>query len=140
MKANSNKRMAIPVLLGLAIPAASLMVPGCKKDEPPPPLPSAAPEPTEQATLALEPEDAGVDADADAAKKPTGPYKPASSLKACCAALQQNSKSAPPPQNAYMSQAAAVCYSMVASGQGSGTALGAIRGALKGAGMPSSCQ
>lgn len=140
MKAKSNKRVMIPVMLGLLIPAGALIVPGCKKDEPPPPLPSAAPEPTEVKTLTLEEEDAGVDADADAGKKVVGKGVPASSLKNCCAALAQNAKSAPPPNNVYMSQAAAVCYSMVAQGQGSGTILGAIRGALKGANMPSSCR
>ncbi len=139
MTLNSNKRAAIPVLLGLLAPSIALWVPGCKKDEPPPPPPTATAEPTQETELALEPEDAGVDADADA-KKVVGKGTPAPSLKACCNALAQNAASAPPPNNVYMTQAAAVCHSMVAQGQGSGTILGAVRGALKGAGMPSACR
>lgn len=139
MKAKFSKRIVLPVVVGLIVPLAGVV--GCEKDEPPPPLPSAAPktEPTEE--LTLEPEDAGVDdADADADKKPTGPYKPGPSLKACCAALSQNANSAPEPQATYMRQAAATCNAMVASGQGKGTILGAVRGVLKGAGMPSACR
>lgn len=135
-----TKRLTLPALLGF-VSIAGLLLPGCpNKDEPPPPLPAATAEPTPSTSLQLEAEDAGVDADADAGKKAQGGPAPSSGLKTCCAALAQNAKSAPPPNNVYMSQAAAVCYSMVAQGQGSGTILGAIRGALKGAQMPSSCK
>lgn len=140
MKSNSNKRMVVSVLLGLFLPVAGLVAPGCKKDEPPPPLPTPTAEPTQETTLALEPEDAGVDADADAGKKVVGTGRPASGLTACCNALAQNAKSAPPPNNVYMTQAAATCHALVAQGQASGTILGAVRGALQGAGMPSSCR
>jgi hypothetical protein len=126
-----------PLALGLVIPlAAASYVVGCKKDEPPPPLPSAPPAaatPTPQAPVELVPEDAGVvDAaeDADAGKKVgTGG---GSSLKACCAALRQNAKSAPPPNNQYMEIAAAACES--------GASLPVIQSALRGAGMPAGCK
>ena len=133
------KRILLPVTMGLLVPLVAVV--GCEKDEPPPPLPSAAPKTEPAPDLVLEPEDAGADedADADAAKKPTGPYKPAASLSACCAALNQNAASAPEPNATYMRQAGATCSAMVASGQGKNTILGAIRGALRGAGLPSAC-
>ncbi|MCA9643594.1 MAG: acyltransferase [Polyangiaceae bacterium] len=136
----AKQQLAVPAVLGF-VSIVGLFLPGCpNKDEPPPPLPEATADPAPSTSLQLEAEDAGVDADADAAKKAKGGPAPASGLKTCCAALAQNAKSAPPPNNVYMSQAAAVCYSMVAQGQGSGTIIGAIRGALKGAQMPSSCK
>ncbi len=130
----------LPIALGFIVPAA--LVGGCKKEEePPPPLPSAEPASTPAPPLELTPEDAGPeDADADAAKKPTGPYKPAASLSACCAALMQNSKSAPPPSNMYMMQAAGVCQALVSQGKDKASIVAAISGALKGAGMPAACR
>jgi hypothetical protein len=136
-----TRTLLAPLAIGLMLPASALAYAGCKKEEPPPPLPSAAPANTPTAPLVLEVEDAGEDVeDADADAKPTGPYKPAASLKACCAALQQNAASAPPPTNMYMLQAAAVCNAAAAQGKDKASAAGIISGALKGAGMPAACR
>jgi hypothetical protein len=134
------RTLAVPTVLGLLI-ALGLVFPACKKDEPPPPLPSASEAPSEPApalTLAPE-EDAGEDADADA-KKATGPYKPAKSLANCCAALAQNAQSAPAPTNTYMMTAAGICQGMVAQGKDNAAILAAVRAAMKGAALPGGCQ
>jgi hypothetical protein len=131
-------KIAVPSALGLLI-ALGLTFSACKKDEEPPPLPTAsAEEPDEPApTLTLQPEeDAGDDADADA--KPKGPYKPAQSLANCCAALKQNAASAPPPTNTYMLAAAGICDGAVASGLDRNSALAQMRAAAKGA-LPGAC-
>src|SRR6201999_2286259 len=89
-----------PALLGLSVSFAATGYMGCKKDEPPPPLPSAttptaAPTPT--APLVLQAEDPVPSASAaDSVKKPTG-GAPAQSFSKCCAALTQNAASAPEP-------------------------------------------
>jgi hypothetical protein len=136
-----TRTLLAPIALGLLLPVVAVSYAGCKKEEPPPPLPSAAPVTTPSAPLELAIEDAGDDGDADAEAGPkkTGPYKPAASLKACCNALAQNAVSAPPPTNAYMLQAAAACNAAVAQGKSAGSILAVVRGALKGAGMPAAC-
>lgn len=143
-QAQSKWSLLTPILLGLAFPALAAGYMGCKKNKPPPPLPSAAPAATPSAPLVLTPEDAGVDApeDADAdAKKVVGHYKPRSSLANCCAALSQNAQSAPNPlTKTYMLQAAGICSAMAAQGKSKNAAVGAIEGALKGAGLPSACR
>jgi hypothetical protein len=40
----------------------------------------------------------------------------------------------------YMLQAAGICSAMAAQGKSKNAALGAIQGALKGAGLPSACR
>ena len=137
----SASQMLKPLAVGLLLASAAGTYLGCKKDEPPPPLPSAAPAaaPTPTAPLVLEPEDAGVvDAAEDAGKKVGGGT--GSSLKACCAALAQNAKSAPPPNNQYMEAAALACNAAVGAGQSQGAAMAAINAALRGAGLPSGCR
>ncbi|MEZ4226932.1 MAG: hypothetical protein R3B13_38680 [Polyangiaceae bacterium] len=135
------RSLLAPVGLGLMLSASSVIYTGCKKDEPPPPLPSSEPAAAPSAPLQLAIEDAGPEADADAdAAKPKGPYKPAASLKACCAALAQNAASAPPPTNMYMLQAAAACNAAVAQGKDKGSVVAVVQGALKGAGMPAACR
>jgi len=133
-----------PIILGLALPAVASTYMGCKKDKPPPPLPAAPSETAPPKQLVLTPEDAGEDAAADAdadAKKVTGHYKPKSSLANCCAALSQNAQSAPDPMTkTYMLQAAGICSAMATQGKSKNAALGAIQGALKGAGLPSACR
>ncbi len=121
----------VPLTLGLTIPLSALLFNGCKKDEPPPPLPSAAPANTPSAPLVLEVEDAGedvedADADADAKKVGTGS---GSSMSRCCAAIQQNAANAPEPTKTYMTQAAATCYAAVKSGQSAGSISAIARGA-----------
>ncbi len=115
----------------------------CKKDEPPPPLPAApvAAEPAAaEAPLQLVPEDAGKPPEpADSKPKATG-AKASSGLGACCKALRQNAASAPPPNDGYMKYAADLCDTMAKSGQGKDTIVGAVRTALKGAGLPADCK
>jgi hypothetical protein len=110
---------ATPVVLGLLLPLGLAAYSGCKKEEPPPPLPSAAPVTTPSAPLVLEVEDAGVedvvDADADAKKVGTGS---AASMKKCCQAVAQNAANAPEPTKTYMQGLAAACLAAAASGTG----------------------
>jgi hypothetical protein len=136
-----TRTLLAPIALGLMLPLGVSVYSGCKKDEPPPPLPSAAPAATPSAPLVLEVEDAGDDGDGDAdADAKVGKYVPAASLKACCAALAQNAASAPPPTNMYMMQAAAACNAAVAQGKDKASVTGIVSGALKGAGMPGACR
>lgn len=137
-----TRTLVAPIALGLMVPVCVAFYTGCKKEEPPPPLPSAAPAATPSAPLVLEVEDAGDDGDAgdaDADAK-VGKGVPAASLKACCAALAQNAASAPPPTNMYMMQAAAACNAAVAQGKDKASVVGIVSGALKGAGMPAACR
>lgn len=60
-------------------------------------------------------------------------------IAACCNALRQNANSAPADQKGPMIQAAAICDGLRNSPQGK-QALGAIRGMLKAASMPSACK
>lgn len=130
-----------PAALGLLV-SAGLLAPGCKKDDPPPPpLPSATASTEVAAPLELTPEDAGVDApDGDGGKKKLGGGGPATSFKACCAALHQNAKSAPEPTAGYMRLAAGTCDGMAASGRDSAAIRAAVQGMLRGAGVPSACR
>jgi hypothetical protein len=129
-----------PVLLGLFVSSLAAGYMGCKKDEPPPPLPSAAPAavPTPTAPLELAPEEVPVASASASVKKPTG-GAPAQSFAKCCAALTQNAASAPEPNKTYLLQAAGACNSAVAAGKGGTSIVGAIQGLLRGVGMPSAC-
>ncbi len=116
---------------------STLAVTGCKKDEPPPPLPSAAPVATAPAPLQLKPEDAGVKAPpVDAGKKKTGGAG-GGGIAACCKALMQNAQSAPEPTKTYMLQAGAMCTATQGAGR---AALGPVLAALRGAGVPAACK
>jgi hypothetical protein len=136
----SFTRVLAPIGIGLLVPLATGSYLGCKKDEPPPPLPSAAPAatPTPTAPLVLMPEDAGP-IDAGEVKK-KGPGGPSLSVMNCCKALLQNAESAPEPNKTYMKQAGAMCQAMAGQGQGQASILAAVSGALRGAGMPGSCR
>ena len=126
---------ALVGLLGASLSA-------CKKDEPPPPLPAAPPaaEPVAaEAPLQLVPEDAGKPPEPAAAPKATG-TKSRSGLAACCKALRQNAESAPEPNKGYMTYAAGICDMAAKSGQSKDSIVGAIRAALKGAGLPADCK
>ena len=139
---SAARTLFTPVILGLMVPVSFALYTGCKKDDPPPPLPSAAPASTPSAPLVIEVEDAGDDGDAgdaDADAK-VGKGVPAASLKACCAALAHNAASAPPPTSLYMMQAAAACNAAVAQGKDKASVTGIVSGALKGAGMPAACR
>jgi hypothetical protein len=123
MKSTANaalKSLLTPIALGLLVPLSASVYVGCKKDEPPPPLPSAEPEPAPSAPLTLVVEDAGDDGDAaddaDAAKK-KGTGAPAASLTRCCQAMSQNAENAPEPTKTYMKQLAASCFAAAKQGQ-----------------------
>ena len=123
------------------IPGALVLVTavGCKKDEPPPPLPEPKPvETTAEAPLELKPEDAGPPVQEKVAPK-TG-TAPKSGLAQCCSALRQNAKSAPPPTNQYMEYAATLCDAAAAQGKDKQSAVGMLQTALKGAGLPTACK
>jgi hypothetical protein len=111
---------------------------GCKKDEPPPPLPVAQAVTTPEAPLELKPEDAGQPVAPKAAAKPVA-RKP-SGLQQCCIALRQNANNAPEPTKSYMLGAAVVCDMTAAQGKDKASAAGQIAIALKGAGLPSDCK
>lgn len=137
-----------PLRTVVAITASGFLLPllitasGCKKDEPPPPLPAAPPAastPSTATTLELAPEPAPVDSAPDAGKKPGGGVA-GPSLKKCCDALAQNSKSAPPPNNTLMLQASQACNIAVAAGQGAPAVMNAVRAAMGGAALPAGCQ
>jgi hypothetical protein len=126
----------------LSVVAASSVAMGCKKEEPPPPLPSAQPVTAAPAPLQLKPEDAGVKMPVDSGikKKVVGHGSGGGGLGPCCAALQQNAASAPAPTNGYMLQAAALCSALAAQGKDKAAVGGMLLGALKGAGMPAQCR
>ena len=130
-----------PVLLGVLVSVMTTGYVGCKKDEPPPPLPSAAPAttPTPTAPVELVPEEpvAAPSASATTAKAGTG--APAQSFAKCCAALTQNAASAPEPTKTTLTQAAGMCNSLVAAGKSGPGVVSAIQGLLRGVGMPSAC-
>jgi len=129
------------IACGFLVPALVSSV-GCKKDEPPPPLPSApaaASTPsTAPETLQLAPEPVPSDSAAEPKKTGTGVAGP--SLKRCCDALAQNSKSAPPPNNTLMLQAAQACNVAVAAGAASPQVMAAVRAAMGGSQLPPGCQ
>lgn len=116
------RALLTPIVLGLLLPAGTLSYSGCKKDEPPPPLPSAAPASTPSAApLVLAVEDAGDDgavADADADAKKVGVGGSSASMKKCCQAVQQNAQNAPEPTKTYMMQMAAACFAAAGTGRG----------------------
>jgi hypothetical protein len=60
-------------------------------------------------------------------------------IAACCSAIRQNSKSAPLDQQGMYIAAAALCDSLKNNPQGK-AALGQVRAALRGAGVPGACQ
>jgi len=123
----------------LALVLASAV--GCKKDEPPPPLPEPKVVETAEAPLVLEPEDAGPPVQEKAPPKTGGGgARKASGLARCCAALRQNATSAPPPTKDYMLYAAGACDLAAAQGKDKQSAVSMITSALKGAGLPADCK
>lgn len=111
------RKYLLPVAIGLLLPAVMTSFNGCKKDEPPPPLPSAtAPATTSAPVLELAVEDAGVDADDGAPKKVGKGGRPGGNIMKCCQALKQNAANAPPPTNAYLYNLAASCEAMAKGG------------------------
>ncbi len=122
--------------------AAAALLTGCpKKDDAPPPLPSAAPATEATApTLALAELPPEVPSAVPSGKHGTGTARPGGNLSACCAALNQNAANAPEPTATYLKQAAATCGAMAAQGKDTGSAVGMLSGLLRGAGMPAACK
>lgn len=133
------KPSSLGSFVALSLSVAGLLAAGCKKEEAPPPLPSAQPVAANTAPLELKPEDAGVKPpEAGPAPKKYGTKS--GGLSACCAALAQNATMAPPPTNGYMLQAAAMCQSLAAQGKDKAAVGGMLLGALQGAGLPAACK
>jgi hypothetical protein len=146
MKDAMKNAHRLTIFGALALPFAIALVSnaGCKKEEEPPPPPAPAPAPAPAEPLVVAPEedagsDAAEDADADAGKVVKGPAVDSTGIRACCAALRGNAKSAPPDQVMVYNMAAAVCDGLVNNPQGR-AALGQVRAALRGASMPAACQ
>ena len=130
-----------PILLGVVLSSLATGALGCKKDEPPPPLPSAAPAavPTPTAPLELAPEEPVASAAPVESAKKVGTGAPAQSFAKCCSALTQNAASAPEPTKTSLTQAAGICNSLVAAGKSGPGVVSAFQGLLRGVGMPSAC-
>jgi hypothetical protein len=113
-----TRTLLIPIGLGLLLPVMVTSCSSCKKDEPPPPLPSAtAPVVTSAPTLELAAEDAAVPDASDAGPDvKTGIGQPKQSLKKCCQAIKQNAANAPMPTKAYLENLAATCFAMAGQG------------------------
>jgi hypothetical protein len=142
MKQTTTIKVLAPVFLSALVPALVLGSAGCKKDEPPPPLPSAAPAatPTPTAPIELVPEVPVVPSASASAEPPKAGGGGGSPLGKCCSALSQNAQNAPEPNKTYLLQAAVVCKAAAGAGQASGAAQSAISAALRGAGMPTACK
>jgi hypothetical protein len=123
---------------GGALVIALAVVAGCKKDEPPPPLPEPKVVETAEKPLELKPEDAGAPVQEKPAPKPTA-RKP-SGIAQCCAALRQNAANAPEPTKGYMLYAASACDMAAAQGKDKSSIMGQLTTALKGAGLPADCK
>jgi hypothetical protein len=116
-----------------------LALSACPKDEPPPPLPTpptaaAAPPPAPVPTLEPEPTPSA------STTPPKGSGVAGPSMKKCCDALAQNSKSAPAPNSVFLLQASQACSAAVAAGSAAPAVLGAVRAALGSAPLPAGCQ
>lgn len=135
MKPTKKAQVLAPLLVCLLVPLVGAATTGCKKDEPPPPLPSASPPaaatPTQTAPIELVPEEIPVPSASASATPPKGTGT-GTSLKKCCAALRQNAASAPEPNKTYMLNAATACDM--------GASIGALGGLLRGAGLPAACK
>jgi hypothetical protein len=131
------------------VPVGLTMLTGCpKKEAPPPPVPEAAPPPPastpEVTELAPLSDEGGVDAEAGAPKKWTGPGMSANQLKikACCNAMRTQAKAMGSSPEAFQVQSAAtMCDTMAAQVGASGTApeFAQIRAVLKSIQLPAAC-
>lgn len=135
------KRPLVCLLVSVALPLASLSFVSCKKEEAPPPLPSAPPATEPAPVLTLEPVNTPEpDAGTEVKKGGGGAAKPSGNLQACCNALNQNAASAPEPTATYMKQAAATCGVLASQGKEAGSAIAILSGILRGAGVPAACK
>lgn len=145
---NKSRFVSLFLCLGL-VPFAVLSMAANKcgsneDDDKVTPTAAPTPTPTPLPTVEVGPEDAGIDAedadaaDADADAKPVGVGDP-TGVRACCAALRQNAKSAPLQQQGAYLLAAGACDAMINNPQGR-QGLASLRGMLGGAGMPAACK
>jgi hypothetical protein len=132
-------KRSVHCCLALSSLLVGLTLLSCKKEEAPPPLPSAAPQaaPVPQAVELQPIAEAALDASVAAAPKGASGGGAKVSISACCAALEQNAANAPEPNATYMKQAAAFCK---AQGSANPAIVNVIAGMLRGAGMPASCK
>lgn len=141
MKSSSNRKaLSFSLLTRTGLLAATVLLVGCEKNEPPPPLPAAntAAAPKVQK---LEIPDAGSEKEEEVEKKATGTGKRAAgALASCCAALRQNAANAPPETQGHMLTAAAACDAANKSAVGAAGFVGTLSGLLRGAGIPSACR
>jgi hypothetical protein len=111
----------LTVFAAAALPTLVALLSGCPKKDTeetapsataataaPTPTPTPTPTPSVTLTPAVDAGAADAAADADAGPKPTGGV---SNLAKCCAAIEQNAKSAPPEQQGMYALAAAACRS-----------------------------
>lgn len=137
-------------LFGFAIFSALPLLVACPKketpqvDAAPPPAPTVVEDAAPTLLVPME-EDAAADAaDADAAKKATGPAVPTNvaRLKQCCAQLRTQAKAmGASPEAGMLTAAAAQCDTTAASLGPNATApeLGVIKGLLAGRNIPAIC-
>ena len=135
-------------LFALAVFSAMPLLVACPKKETPvadaaPPPPPSEPEASTVVLTPLE-EDAGADADADAAKKATGPGVPTNvaRLRQCCGQLRTQAKAmGASPEAGFILGAAAQCDGLAAqAGPGaSAPELGILKTALAGRNIPPIC-
>lgn len=135
-------------IFALAVFAFVPLLVACPKKETPQPPEAAPPPPVEEASttnlVPLEEPDAGMDADADAGKKPTGPGVPTNvaRLKQCCNQLSIQAKAmANSPEGGMFQQAAAQCNATAAALGPNAQApeMGAIKTLLAGRNIPPVC-
>jgi hypothetical protein len=136
-------------LFAVAIFSAVPLLVACPKKDPPapdaaPPPPVAEPE-TGPVVLAPLEEDAGADADADAAKKATGPgiSTNVARLRQCCGQLRIQAKAlGASPEAGMLLQGASQCDALASQAGPAGNApeLGILKTVLAGRNIPPVCQ
>ncbi len=146
MKLSTFRRALSFAAVVVTVPAALM---GCPKKAPPPvedagapPPPASTPEVTELAPLT---EEAGVDAEAGAPKKWTGPGMNPNQLKikACCNGMRTQAKAmGNSPEAAQVISIAAMCDQLAAQVGPAGNApeFNQIRQMLKSVTLPAACQ
>ena len=139
----SSSRTVFALVVFSAVP---LLV-ACPKKDPPPVVDAAPPPPPEDVQtqlLPMEPEEAGVDADADAKPVYKGPAvnTNVARLKQCCGALAGEAKRmGSSPEAGMFTAAAAQCNALATQAGPSGTApeMGVLRNLLSGRTIPAAC-
>jgi hypothetical protein len=148
MTPSTFRRTLSPVCFAAVVVSVPAALMGCPKKAPPAvedagaPPPASTPEVTELAPLT---EEAGVDAEAGAPKKWTGPGMNGNQLKikACCNAMRAQAKQmGSSPEAFQVTSVAAMCDSLAAQvgPQGNAPEFNQVREMLKSVKLPSACQ